>query len=64
MSDKRPLASGKRVPCGLCEGTGLEVNDRYDRGRRVIILTSWACPRCWGEKTVLSSTPLAVEVAS
>jgi hypothetical protein len=64
VSEKRPLMSGKRVPCGLCEGTGMEVNDRYDRGRRVIILTSWACPRCWGEKTVLSSAPLAVEAAS
>jgi hypothetical protein len=74
VQTKRPIASGKTVPCGLCEGSGLEIRDRYVRGRRVVILTSWACSRCKGRKKVLATQvwfegmqvwePALLEVAS
>jgi hypothetical protein len=64
---KRPLASGKRVPCAPCSGTGLEVNGRYDEGRWVPILTGWACSTCKGRRIDLKTDiwePVALEVAS
>jgi hypothetical protein len=67
---KRPIASGKRVACGACSGTGLEVNGRYQEGRWIPILTSWACTTCKGSKKILWSEGLleareaSLEVAS